>query len=72
VFSYAGASPHAEATETGRQDVGQLIPQPMLNIQGRFGFAHGVVRIQYHLHTCQRKSAKPPDLERLLEFHDRN
>ena len=45
VLPYAGASAHAEATETGRQDVGQLIPQPMLNIEGRFGLAHWVVRI---------------------------
>jgi hypothetical protein len=45
VFTYAGASPDAEATETGRKDVGKLVPQPMLNIQGRFGLAHCLVRI---------------------------
>ena len=39
-FPYARASPNAEATETGRQDVGKLVPQPMLNIEGRFGLAH--------------------------------
>jgi len=57
VFPYARASPHAEATETSRQDVGQLVPQPPLNIQGRFGLAH-CVRIYNSIHTCQGKSAK--------------
>jgi len=42
VFPDAGASPHAQATETGRQEVGQLVSQPMLNIQWRFGLDHCV------------------------------
>src|SRR5207249_4307515 len=37
VFTYAGASPHAEATETGRPHVGKLFPKPKLDIPGRFG-----------------------------------
>jgi len=59
VFPYAGASPHAETTQTGRQDVGKLVSQPMLNIHGRFGLAHCFACIQHHIRTSQGKSAKP-------------
>jgi hypothetical protein len=55
VLPDAGASPHAEATETGRQQVGQLVAQPLLNGDGR-----SVLLIAWYVYNIYLPVQKDP------------